>query len=124
MTQAGQMKTMGIYLKQSLQAWDSDNFRQTLKRELEGLAPEQLPLQQGLANSSYVTDRPFTVLVLNSQARQTSIQAKVGIMYSGIIAGCNCADDPTPVDEQNEYCELLLVINRASGLTVVHLCSD
>ena len=42
-------------------------------------------------------------------------------IISGIIAGCSCADDPTPVDTTTEYCELQLEIDRESAETRVIL---
>ncbi len=53
-----------------------------------------------------------------------SLRAKVGIFFTGIVAGCGCADDPTLVEPQPEYCELLLEIDRASAATTVTLLSD
>ena len=49
------------------------------------------------------------------------IHVKAGIFYSGIIAGCSCADDPTPVDEQNEYCEVQFEINKKTAEATVAL---
>jgi len=34
----------------------------------------------------------------------------IGVFYHSLIAGCNCADDPTPVDKINEYLTLNIVI--------------
>jgi hypothetical protein len=39
----------------------------------------------------------------------------VGIFYAGIITGCNCADDPTPVEAQKKYCEIHLTIDRTNA---------
>ena len=54
-------------------------------------------------------------MVLQSSASAHSIDLKVGIFYTGIIAGCSCADDPSPMDTQNEYCEILLTLDRQTG---------
>ena len=86
-----------------------------LKRVIESFGPHDLPLQQGLARSSAVADKPFSAIILACTHDTSVIQAKVGIFYTGIIAGCQCADDPSPMDEQTEYCELLFVIDKQTG---------
>ena len=110
-----------VSLPDSAAAWGSTEFNETLKRELGRTEAASLPLQQALARSSYVSQSPHTAVVLGATEQGGTIHAKVGIFYTGIIAGCSCADDPTPMDEENEYCELLLEIDKSGGETVVHL---
>lgn len=110
-----------MHLKQSLNAWGTPAFGETLKRELEQLDAAELPLQQGLSRTSYATDSPHTAIVIGTTEDAQFIHAKVGIFYSGIIAGCSCADDPTPVSEENEYCEVRVAIDRATGAATVTL---
>lgn len=117
------MTTM-IQLTKALQAWDTPAFAQVLKAELETLDKTLLPLQQGLAVSSYVSDSKHTAIVLGVSDDREAIRARVGIAYSGIVAGCSCADDPSPVDENPEYCVLLLTIDRQSGQATVALASE
>ena len=52
------------------------------------------------------------------------IRVKAGIFYTGIIAGCSCADDPTPIDELNEYCVVQLDIDLATADTTVTLLDE
>lgn len=80
-----------------------------------------LPLQQGLTQSSHVSGEAFSPVVLSTQDMGDRILVKTGIFYSGVIAGSCCADDPTPVCEQTEYCEVLFEIDKASGDTQVTL---
>jgi hypothetical protein len=54
-----------IRLPHSLNAWGTPGFRDVLKREIEALDAAALPLQQGLARSSHVTDRPFQAMVIS-----------------------------------------------------------
>lgn len=89
-----------------------------LKRELEKIDGLSLPLQQGLSRSSYTDGRNFGVTVLSVQQEVNGLHAKVGILYQGIIAGCACADDPTPESTIDEYCELELVISECGDTTV------
>lgn len=111
-----------IHLPLALAAWHSDTFREAFKREAEQLDPTLLPLQQALAVSSHVSDRPFSIIPLASEETPDSIRIKAGISYAGIIAGCSCADDPTPMSEQAEYCEVWFEIDKATaGASVVLL---
>jgi len=84
-------------------------------REVEALDPALLPLQQGLVRSSYVSEDPFKVMIIEMAEDTTSISIHAGFFYSGIVAGCNCADDPTPIESQPEYCEVAFVIDKQSG---------
>lgn len=113
-----------INLKKSMDAWGTPEFTPTLKSELESMGTEQLPLQQGLSTSSVALDDNVKVTILDTAEQADHLEVKVGIFYSGIIAGCSCVDDPTPTSEQTEYCEVQLRIKRNSGDTEVTLLSD
>ena len=113
-----------ITLPESLKAWDTPDFKAILKRELARLGGGRLPLQQGLSESSHALDDGIEVLVQQVSEEAGRIQAKVGIFYSGIIAGCSCADDPTPIEAQTEYCELLVAIDKATAQAEVTLLRD
>jgi len=108
-----------IYLSKSLKAWGSADFNSTLKREIEQLGDGPLPLQQNLTVSSVALDHQLEALVLGVSEDAGEIHAKVGILYSGIIPGCSCADDPTPMDVQNEYCEVQVDIDKATAETKI-----
>ncbi len=109
---------------QALKAWQTPEFKDVLKEEIERLDPSLLPLQQGLSQSSYVGDGKFSVMMIRISDESNFIYIKAGIFYGGVIAGCNCADDPTPVDEQPEYCEVEFIINKLTAETSVKLLSD
>lgn len=113
-----------IRLPHSLSAWGSPGFKDVLKREIEQLDAAALPLQQGLARSSHVTDRPFQAMIISVHDEAGLIRVKAGIFYTGIIAGCSCADDPTPIDEINEYCVVQLDIDRTTADTAVTLLAE
>ena len=110
-----------ISLPQSLEAWQGSSFSTTLKEEIAAIDHALLPLQQGLRQSSYVSDSPFSVVILDVRESTDTIDVKVGIFYAGVIAGSCCSDDPTPLDEQTEYCEVLFRINKNSAVTEVSL---
>lgn len=107
-------------LTQSLQAWNTPEFEQVLKQELQQHVA-QLPLQQGLSQGSYVLDAPISVMISRITQNDSCISIHAGVMYQGIIAGCSCADDPSTGGETTEYCELLLELDTTSGQAVVRL---
>lgn len=113
-----------IRLPKSLQAWSTPAFEQTLKAEIECLDKNLLPLQQGLSVSSHVADTRHTAIILHITDDDRKIRAKVGICYAGIIAGCSCADDPTPIGENTEYCVVMLEIDKQTGSTNMMLISN
>lgn len=108
-------------LSKSVSAYASNEFKAILKSEIQNIPPNLLPLQQGLSLSSYVGKSPFSAVILNVSKENDSIKVKAGIFYTGIIAGCSCSDDPSPTDEQNEYCELQFNININTAETNITL---
>lgn len=112
-----------IRLDETVQAWDTLEFESVLKRELAQQAA-QLPLQQGLSGSSSVADAPVTVLLHSAAEQGGTLRLKVGIFYQGRLGGCSCADDPTPDNEINEYCELQLEIDPTTALATVSLLGN
>jgi hypothetical protein len=110
-----------LKLADALKAWGTPGFETALKEEIQELDPGALPLQQGLSQSSHVSDAKISVVVLNVSETADSICAKAGVFYAGVIAGSCCSDDPTPISENTEYCEVLFVINKNTAGTVVTL---
>ncbi|WP_455376588.1 hypothetical protein [Kaarinaea lacus] len=113
-----------IRLETLLKAWPSDNFPDIVKQEIEKLDVSMLPLQQGLSQGNYVTDEKINVMVISVTSEESSILVKTGIFYSSVIAGCNCADDPTPVDTLPEYCVVQFDINKITADTSVQLITE
>ncbi len=113
-----------FYLPLSLKAYKTPTFASVLKKELRALNADLLPLQQGLQNSSYAISDKLAVTVLAITEDAYSIKIKAGLLYNGIIAGCSCADDPTPLDETNEYCDVLLTINKSTAASNAALIND
>lgn len=110
-----------IKLEKTRLAFNSADFKEIAKAEISQINKELLPLQQGLSLSSYLGPSPINVIILNTTQDNNILKIKTGIFYTGIIAGCSCSDDPSPIDEQNEYCELMFNIDRNTAETVVHL---
>lgn len=113
-----------IHLPESLAAWNSPRFQEVLKQELEQLGPRALPLQQGLSASSYAVDEQFQVMVISATESADTLRARVGIFFTGILSGCNCAGDPTPVEPQNEYCELMIAIDKSTAQAAISLTNE
>lgn len=110
-----------IKLPNALKAWLSADFENVLKQEIEQLDPEMLPLQQGLSQGDFARLDKFTAMVIKVSETVDSIDVKIGIFYQGLMLGCGCADDPTPDNEFNEYCECIFVINKATAESKVSL---
>lgn len=110
-----------ISLPASLAAWGEPLFAETLKQELMRQGGAGLPLQAGVSAGSHVVDRPISVIIKHCESTDVLIRAVVGIFFKSVIAGCSCADDPTPMNELDEFCELQLDIDKMTALTVVTL---
>lgn len=110
-------------LPESIRAWGTTDFAATLKREL-AVHADELPLQQALSGTSSVVEEAITVVLLGADADETVIRVKVGIFFAGILAGCSCADDPTPIEPQNEYGKWLITIDRQSGAARIEQLED
>lgn len=110
-----------INLINTVAEWGTPEFANSLKVEIEKMGVDQLPLQKGLSASNIALDDNIKAIILNSSDSENNILAKIGLFYTGVVAGCNCSDDPRPVDVQNEYCEVQININKASGDTTVSL---
>lgn len=102
----------------------SQNFKLILKQELEHLRHDELPLQRGLSTGNFVTDDPFSAMIISVKVLENSVQVKAGIFYQGILSGCSCADDPTPTSPSNEYCVVQLDINKVTAVTSVTLLDE
>lgn len=115
---------MTIRLINSVRSWGTPAFTDVLKQEIEQLAADQLPLQQGLSAGSHVLDGTMSVMVITAWETGGTIRAKVGLFYDSILAGCACADDPTPVNELSEYCVVQLDIDKTTAETAVTLLEE
>lgn len=104
-----------IELSKAVSAWGTPAFEAVLKREIERLDTVTLPLQQGLSSTSYATDTKPEVMIISTAEEGPTIRVKTGIFFTGILAGCSCANDPTPVEEQSEYCVVRFDIDKATG---------
>lgn len=110
-----------ISLHNTLRAFGTAEFNTVLKSDIEQLKAEHLPLQQGLTVGNYALDNKIQAMILHVSDDEEYIHAKIGIFYTSIIGGCSCADDPTPVDENNEYCDVMCDINKKTAAATIRL---
>ena len=110
-----------IKLAEALEAWNTPGFEHALKEAIQKIGPERLPLQAGLSHSNHVSDSGISAVILNVTETANTLRVKTGIFYAGVNAGSCCADDPTPVCEQTEYCELQFDINKQTAEAAVTL---
>jgi hypothetical protein len=113
-----------LHLNNALSAWGRDDFTAVLRNEIERLPHSMLPLQQGLRHSSYVSDEPFQAMILRVDESAEQIVVVAMLFYRGIIAGCNCADDPTPIDTLTESCTLEILLDKHDASASFTLLSD
>lgn len=118
------MSTLSFALPHTLASWNTPGFRDAFKREVEALDAGLLPLQQGLSLTSTVADEPFSVVPIAAEATADGLRVKAGVFYAGLIGGCSCADDPTPVEAQLEYCVLRFEIDGPDGAARVELAPE
>ena len=76
----------------SLQHWPSDAFNAALKSELEALPSGSLPLEKGVSRCGLVDDNDISVTILNTRQSTSGIQARAGVFFTEIVAGCVCGD--------------------------------
>lgn len=110
-----------IQLSNALKAWGTPAFTDVLKRSIEQLDADSLPLQQCLTRSDYTTGANRKVDVLNVTDDADLIRAKAGIFYSGVVASTHCEDNPSSNTEVSEYCELEFDIDKRTAGTEVKL---
>ena len=118
---AAKMRPEGaLYLPETWRALATPRFDEILQDELESLPVEQLPLQQCMRQCNYVLDLRPDILILGTDDIDNEMQIRIGVFFSGLIAGCSCADDPTPIEPLAEYCELLLRMDKQTGYTTIN----
>jgi hypothetical protein len=113
-----------LSLEKTLAAWQTPDFEDVFKREVEQLGVEELPLQQGLSQGSYASDEHLKVVVIRVSDKPEEIHVKAGIFYTGVLPGCACSDDAAPDNEYTEYCEVQVTIDLQTAESTVNLLSD
>lgn len=110
-----------LQLTNILNAWETPAFAEIFKKEITAMEVTLLPLQQGLVQTSYTDGANRCVIIISTVNEAHTLRIKTGIFYSGIMAGCSCADDPTPITEITEYCEVQFDIDKLTAETTITL---
>jgi hypothetical protein len=110
-----------LSLPETLAAWDRDDFEAVFTRELAAADRRELPLQAGLARTQQALDDPVTATLLSRSADADRLHLRAGLFYTGLDIGCSCADDPTPVEPEPEYCTVAVTVDRTTGEATVQL---
>ncbi|MEQ1630643.1 MAG: hypothetical protein ABL873_09045 [Gallionella sp.] len=113
-----------LRLTRTLNAKDSADLAAIFKQELAQQGRDYLPLQQALRHGSSVLDTPLTVLMHDARTDAQQLRIRAGIFYQSVTAGCSCADDPTPLNEHTEYCEVQVFIDTRDARASVMLVED
>lgn len=108
-----------IHLPQSCNARSTAQFEAVLKQELEALPGDRLQLQPCVSQGSHLLDGGHKVMVISMAEEGDTLRVRLGVFFNSIIAGCSCADDPTPIEAIPEYCELLLTLDMGTGLAEI-----
>ncbi|TVP76525.1 hypothetical protein [Thioalkalivibrio sp.] len=102
-------------LTRSLARFGTPGFEAVLKEELTALGPDVLGLQQELTAGSTALLDNLGVMILRRTETSGTIQLRAGIFFSSILGGCACAGDPSQENENTEYCEIDITIDRRNG---------
>ena len=113
-----------IRLVTALAAWGAPDFENVVKDEIQHLDAGLLPLREGLGHSNYVGNGAINAVILNVAETVSHICVKTGVFYAGFNAGSCCADDPTPLNEETEYCEVQFDIDKTTAETRITLVAD
>ncbi len=114
-----------LHLPQLVAAWERPDFEARLKEALAGLGQPALPLQAGLRYGNHALDAPLEVVPLaRERLADGRLRVRAGLCYQSLIAGCACADDPTPETPLAEYCEIELLLDPCNGAARIRLRED
>ncbi|WP_297529072.1 hypothetical protein [Thiohalobacter sp.] len=94
---------------------DRDALAAAVREALIGRDADALPLQQALTHGSVAVGGVREVLLISSREAGGRLLIRVGLFFTSLIAGCNCADDPTPADLLEEYGEFDLEMDARTG---------
>ena len=101
-------RMLRLELPETLAALDTPAFAETLQRELTAQV-DRLPLQESLQRTDRALTDDIRIVPLRVEKGEGAVRIRVGIFYQGILAGSCCADDPTPVEPEVEYCEFTIL---------------
>jgi hypothetical protein len=112
------------HLIRSVAASGTPAFEAVLREELAALGPDALGLQQALTAGNTALPDGIGIMILRREETPDTIRARAGVFFTSLLGGCACADDPTPENENAEYCEIDITIDRRTAEAQVHPAQD
>jgi len=102
---------MSLDLPESVVAWGTDAFAETLLAEIRsrGLDPRLL---SRLSTSGYPLSTGWSIQLIAARADPSAIHVTLGVQLQEIDAGCSCGFEAEP---RPAYGELALIIDRESA---------
>ncbi len=108
-----------IFLPNTTAAFNHERFEATVKQELAAQDDFAKHLQQSLQFGSYALLDELEIMITKIAADDTHLHIQIGAFYHSFIAGCNCADDPSPVEKNDEYAEISVIIDRQNATAIL-----
>lgn len=109
-----------LYLPRTARA-DPGELEATFKAEISALDPGELPLEEGMARGSVATGDAVSAMVISIGIEPECVRVHAGLFFTSVIAGCACTNDPSPMNDEAEYSEVVFEIERPDGATRVRL---
>lgn len=108
-------------LPETLSAWKTDLFEETLRREIFSLQSDQLPLEKCISQGSYVDQRNIALSLFSATDCGQDLRLSIGIFFTELVASCGCGEEPMPI---SAFCKLQVRINKTTANTVFNLTVD
>ncbi|WP_410474755.1 hypothetical protein [Guyparkeria sp. TX1] len=109
-----------LYLPRTARA-EPGELEPTFKAEIAALSPDDLPLQQGMAHGNVAKGDALSAMVISTEITPGQVRIHAGLFFASVVAGCACTNDPTPMNDEPEYCEVEFAIDRPGGAAQVRL---
>ncbi len=109
-----------LYMPRTAAA-DPERVAETFKEEIADLDADELPLQQGMTRGNVALGDKLSAMVIRAESSAERVSVHAGLFFASTVAGCACINDPTPENEDAEYCEAVFDIRRPDGETTVTL---
>ena len=109
-----------LYMPRTASA-SPERLADTFKEEIASVDLDEIPLQQGMSRGSVALGDDLSAMVIRVEPDEERVRVHAGLFFSSIVAGCACANDPTPENEDAEYIEAVFDIRRPDGVTTVTL---
>lgn len=99
-------------LRRSLERWPGAEFGALLVAEFEALPPRERSFLQQASQGWTVDTETVYASFIDAVAEPDQINARLGVHFTELVAGCGCGDDVTG---QQAYCEVRVLIDRRNG---------